>query len=306
MLRTFAWFSYLIYYMITTLPELFKVKRLEKSGNLIERDKLVAKKVQQWAQKMFKKAHGSIQVMGAEQLPPDKAVVFISNHQSNFDILVILGYIDKPAAFISKIEVLKLPIIRSWMRLMQCVFMNRKDLRQSAHAMQEEKDECFKAGMDAFLSKPIVERELVNHIKNLTHRETIIQVVTKLDDNKAVLKFEVIDLTLLSGLYHGAQKSIINIAKLCMNNVPTQLAGVQSFYENKNWEALRVAAHTVKSSFNYLGMNEAKENCKTIEVYCVNTINLEAIPQLIHNLNKDWKLAERDLTIFLSNQGDIS
>jgi len=123
--------------MITTLPELFKVKRLEKSGNLIERDKLVAKKVKQWAQKMFKKAHGSIQVMGAEQLPPDKAVVFISNHQSNFDILVILGYIDKPAAFISKIEVLKLPIIRSWMRLMQCVFMNRKDLRQSAHAMQE-------------------------------------------------------------------------------------------------------------------------------------------------------------------------
>jgi len=97
----------------------------------------VAKSVRNWAQSLVGLAGGTIVVSGEENVPKDSAVVFVSNHQGNFDIPILLGYISKPKAFISKIEVLKMPLIRGWMKLMQCAFMDRKDIRQSLRTINE-------------------------------------------------------------------------------------------------------------------------------------------------------------------------
>ena len=48
-----------------------------------------------------------------------------------------MGFIDKPKGFIAKIELSKLPLVHTWMKLIQCVFMDRKDLRQSLKAMDQ-------------------------------------------------------------------------------------------------------------------------------------------------------------------------
>ena len=100
-------------------------------GKIKERDILVNQTTTHWAKALIKMNSSSVVVHGAENLPKDTAVVFISNHQGNYDIPILMGYIDKPKFFIAKIEVLKLPLIRSWMKYMQCVFMDRKDIRQS-------------------------------------------------------------------------------------------------------------------------------------------------------------------------------
>ncbi|HPX48385.1 MAG TPA: lysophospholipid acyltransferase family protein, partial [Treponemataceae bacterium] len=43
----------------------------------------------------------------------------------------------KNKAFISKIEILKVPYLSDWMKLMQCTFLDRKNMRQSVQAMQQ-------------------------------------------------------------------------------------------------------------------------------------------------------------------------
>ena len=78
----------------------------------------------------------TVHVEGAENLP-EGAVLFVSNHPSLFDIAMFLGYIPKPAGFISKTEISKVPILKRWMLEYNCIFLDRSNLRQSAKAINE-------------------------------------------------------------------------------------------------------------------------------------------------------------------------
>jgi 1-acyl-sn-glycerol-3-phosphate acyltransferase len=46
-----------------------------------------------------------------------------------------MSYIDKPKGFIAKIEMLKIPLIRTWMKFINCVFIDRSTPRKSAKAI---------------------------------------------------------------------------------------------------------------------------------------------------------------------------
>lgn len=138
MLRTIIWFIYFWLHLLAILPPLFKVKRLARQQRVREHDELVFQIVQKWARSLLALAGVEVTVRGS--VPEDRAVVFVSNHQGNFDIPILLGYINKPKAFIAKIELLKMPLIRTWMKHMHCVFMDRSDVRQSLKTISEAAD----------------------------------------------------------------------------------------------------------------------------------------------------------------------
>jgi len=131
MIRTVIWFIYFWLYLLAIIPSYFKVKQLARQEKTTEHDELVFKIVQKWGKSLVSLAGTTVKVSGSENVPKNQSVVFVSNHQGNFDIPILLGYIDKPKAFIAKIEILKMPFIRTWMQHMKCVFMDRSDLRQS-------------------------------------------------------------------------------------------------------------------------------------------------------------------------------
>jgi 1-acyl-sn-glycerol-3-phosphate acyltransferase len=137
MFRTIVWFACFWLYLIRIMPGYFKANRYLKEGKIKERDELVDSVASKWAKDLLKLAGARVKVTGAENVPSDRAVLFVSNHQGNFDIPILLGCINKPKAFIAKIEMLKMPIIRTWMRQMNCVFLDRQDLRQSLKVMNE-------------------------------------------------------------------------------------------------------------------------------------------------------------------------
>jgi len=137
MFRTIIWFIYFWLYLIMVLPAYFKANRLFKEGKLEERDVLVSSMASKWARDLLRLAGAKVKVIGAENVPLNDAVLFVSNHQGNFDIPILLGFINKPKAFIAKIEMLKMPIIRTWMKQMNCVFLDRHNLRQSLRVMNE-------------------------------------------------------------------------------------------------------------------------------------------------------------------------
>jgi len=111
--------------------------RYDREGKIAERDAMVNERVPAWARYVVKISGGSVEVVGLENIPKDTAVVFVGNHQGYMDIPILLGYVDKPKAFIAKIEILKVPMLSVWMKLMQCSFLDRKDMRQSVRAMGE-------------------------------------------------------------------------------------------------------------------------------------------------------------------------
>jgi len=90
-----------------------------------------------WALGNAKRSGGRFHIEGLENIPQNQAVVFISNHQSNFDIAALLAYLPVSHGYIAKIELLKIPILSGWMKHMRCVFIDRKSLRQTAGAIVE-------------------------------------------------------------------------------------------------------------------------------------------------------------------------
>jgi 1-acyl-sn-glycerol-3-phosphate acyltransferase len=105
-------------------------------GQTIELDQIIDQTAKKWARSLVKLAGVSVVTTGEEKIPSG-AVLFVSNHQGNFDIPLLLGYIDKPKAFIAKVELLKFPMIRNWMMHMKCVFMDRSDIRQSLKVINQ-------------------------------------------------------------------------------------------------------------------------------------------------------------------------
>ncbi|MCM3731891.1 1-acyl-sn-glycerol-3-phosphate acyltransferase [Fictibacillus nanhaiensis] len=136
-MRTIIWFIYFWAVFIKWIPALYRVKHLQRSGRIQERDELVVVKVKEWSRSLVKLSGSKITVSGEENIPKDTAVLFVSNHQGNFDIPLLLGYLQKPKAFISKIEVKKVPFIGTWMEQLNCLFMDRKNVRQSVKAISE-------------------------------------------------------------------------------------------------------------------------------------------------------------------------
>ncbi len=137
MLRTIAAFFRLLFYFLPLQGTKRRLFRLQEEGKYEERDKIVAPMIRDWARFVVRLTgkKTTVTVSGQENLPQDKPVLFVANHQSNFDIPVLLGYVDKPMAFIAKSELLKVPFISGWMRLIECVFIDRKNIRQSIKEM---------------------------------------------------------------------------------------------------------------------------------------------------------------------------
>lgn len=89
-----------------------------------------------WAKLMIALTGNTIEVIGKELVPPGP-VLFVMNHQSNFDIPTCMACLPHFAPFVAKIELEKVPILSWWMKKMGCLFMDRDNMRQSLNIILE-------------------------------------------------------------------------------------------------------------------------------------------------------------------------
>lgn len=75
---------------------------------------------------------------GKENIPKSRSgLVVVSNHQGGFDIPLCISSLPFSVGFIAKYELKKLPIISVWMIALDCIFINRKSLRESSKKINE-------------------------------------------------------------------------------------------------------------------------------------------------------------------------
>ncbi|CBK73347.1 1-acyl-sn-glycerol-3-phosphate acyltransferase [Butyrivibrio fibrisolvens 16/4] len=95
-------------------------------------------------------AGAKYEVHGLENIPKDKAVLFVGNHQSYFD--VVIGYHLCPAVtgFLAKDDIRKVPLLSTWMVMNYCLFLTRTDPRQDLKLILKAQ-EHIKAGINMFV-----------------------------------------------------------------------------------------------------------------------------------------------------------
>ncbi len=70
-----------------------------------------------------------ITYIGRENIPKDQAVLYISNHNSYFDILLTYSQCPGLTGYVAKAEMLKAPLLRAWMKRLYCLFLDRSNIR---------------------------------------------------------------------------------------------------------------------------------------------------------------------------------
>lgn len=136
-MRTIIWFIYFWLYQLFSIPSYLRISSIYKNDGPKEAKRLADIKAARWGEKLVKLTGSEVEVIGEENIPKDGAVVFVANHQSNFDIPLLLGYIKKEKGFVSKAEAKRLPVVGSWMKFLNCVFMERTDPRAALKSIKE-------------------------------------------------------------------------------------------------------------------------------------------------------------------------
>ncbi|MBE5952297.1 MAG: 1-acyl-sn-glycerol-3-phosphate acyltransferase [Lachnospiraceae bacterium] len=90
-------------------------------------------------------------VKGLENIPTDQPVLFVSNHKSFFDIPLAYMTLPNPTGFVSKKEMKKIPFLSWWMGLVNCLFLDRDDMRAGLKTILEGV-ENIKQGYSMFIA----------------------------------------------------------------------------------------------------------------------------------------------------------
>lgn len=136
MIRTILWAIYFVLYLVVVSPKWLYCHHLVKTGNRGKAQPMIDKMVSHWAKRLLAAAGGRVEVVGRENIPEGTAV-FVANHQSDFDIPVVLSCVGSPRPLLAKVSLTKVPGVHGWMDLLQCVYVDRSDEKQSVRALMD-------------------------------------------------------------------------------------------------------------------------------------------------------------------------
>lgn len=91
-----------------------------------------------------------VTVKGLENIPKDEPVLYIGNHRSVFDIILGYRYIPYRTGFVSKKEVKSKPFLAQWMWFMNCLFLDREDIKAGLQMILDA-IELIKSGVSVFI-----------------------------------------------------------------------------------------------------------------------------------------------------------
>ncbi|ACR80135.1 MULTISPECIES: 1-acyl-sn-glycerol-3-phosphate acyltransferase [Kosmotoga] len=109
---------------------------IEKFRGIEAAKDYVAQEVGRFGRVAFFVIGSKVSVEGAENIPPKGPLVIVSNHQSAFDIPLIVGYVKGRISFIAKIEVSKIPGFSWFVKRLDGVFIDRGNKIQTAAAIK--------------------------------------------------------------------------------------------------------------------------------------------------------------------------
>ncbi len=89
-----------------------------------------------WSRGVLRAAGVTVEVTGLEHVQADGAQIFVSNHQSMFDIWAMFATLPVSLRFIAKKELSRIPVFAHAMRHAGHVFIDRTDRAQAAEAMR--------------------------------------------------------------------------------------------------------------------------------------------------------------------------
>ena len=149
MIRSILTFTFVLVFLIVSIP-IWLILLIIGLFYKNLKDKL-AYNIVAWALGVVAFLAGAkYEVHGYENIPKDKAVLFIGNHQSFFDVVIAYHLCPAVTGFLSKKTFEKVPLLNVWMYMNYCLFLTRTDPRQDLKLIIKAQ-EYIKSGISMFI-----------------------------------------------------------------------------------------------------------------------------------------------------------
>ena len=233
MIRLICIVVFLILYLILSIP-VFLVEWLIGKFNPQARD-ISSLRIVQWGFKVILKISGvEVTVIGEDRVP-DEPVLYVGNHRSYFDILLTYSRCRDLTGFVAKKEMLNYPFLRTWMKRVYCLFLDRDNIREGLKTILTAIDQV-KNGISVFIFPEGTRNK---------------------GEELSLLPFH-------AGSFKIAEKSGCPIVPVALNNTINIFEGHLPYIRK---------THVVLEYCSPIYMNEMeKEDRKKIDVYCQKII----------------------------------
>lgn len=78
-----------------------------------------------------------VTVIGEENVPKDKAVLYVGNHRSFYDILLTYSRCPRLTGYVSKKSIKKVPLLNMWMIFLYCLFLDRDNMKEGLKTIKQ-------------------------------------------------------------------------------------------------------------------------------------------------------------------------
>jgi two-component system, sensor histidine kinase and response regulator len=138
----------------------------------------------------------------------------------------------------------------------------------TANAVEGDRDKCLAAGMDDYLAKPLKAQNLIAMLNSwlpaVAKTNSTERIVVKCNDSVKSVDFSVLA-SLKSLNVVSSDEMLAHIISLYLENASKLLQSLQQAWQSADIKAIRIAAHTLKSSSYQVGANQLAELCKIVE-----------------------------------------
>ncbi|HEA68352.1 MAG TPA: 1-acyl-sn-glycerol-3-phosphate acyltransferase [Desulfobacterales bacterium] len=90
-----------------------------------------------WAKAILFAGRIRVTVTGYSNIDPGRSYIYMSNHQSNFDIPVLLAYLDTQFRYLAKAELFKIPIFGYAMKRAGYISIDRSNRKSAFESLKE-------------------------------------------------------------------------------------------------------------------------------------------------------------------------
>lgn len=181
-----------------------------------------------------------------------------------------------------------------------------KIIAMTANVMGEDVRKYFDIGMNAYVSKPFKQNELLLKMAEVLQLEVQKEATeNKINStSKGVQKQlpeKVIDMVFLQQFTKGDWTKQNKYISMFLENAPKLIAQLHEGLAKNDFEMIKISAHSLKPQLSYMGVSEEISNVFMLEQSAGQKAHQNNIPELIENIERVCLKAFDELRVYMKH-----
>lgn len=166
-----------------------------------------------------------------------------------------------------------------------------KIIAMTANVMADDVNSYFEIGMNAYVSKPFVQTELISKMAEVLGLNSDSKNQTSATNSNSIVTSKtlpdvVCDMNFLQQFSKGDLEKQYKYINMFLENAPKLLAQLHEGLSNNDFEMIKISAHSLKPQLSYMGVTEEVSNVFMLEQSAGQKAHQNNIPELIENVER--------------------